>query len=184
MAITFSPQLSTIASILNGKTKGIDYPTLVYMLGQAQHAAKEEEGMEAAKSMAKGVGSAELANKAKTGEARALAIFTDKKIGATDKLSSKTLSAADKKELNDLADQYQALGINGEYLSKIRAGDFTKSELDVMISATKGKADSIASQQTMDNMVVTKISNALSTLVNLLSKMLETIKANNQAALR
>jgi hypothetical protein len=185
MAITFSPQLQSAAAALsNNNNKKIDLPTLFLMLGQAAYDVEENKGINSAKRMAQNVGLGELANKAKTGETKAMAMLTDKKVGATDKLSSKTLSAADKKELNDLADSYQALGINGEYLSKIRTGDITKSELEAMVSATKGKADSITSQQTMDNMDVTKISNFLSNMVNLMSKMLETIKTNAQTALR
>ena len=182
MAIDFSPQLNTAAvAIRSGNVR--DIVDIFAMLGVAAHNMTEKKATAYAEKMAQNVGRGETANAAKTAETKVMSMIVDKKVETAAKLNTKTLSDADKKGLNDMADTFAQLGVNGEYLSKIRTGDITKNDLEAMATATKGKQDSIASQQTMDNLEVTKLTNALSNAINLITKMLDTLKTNMEKAI-
>lgn len=182
MAIEFSAHLNAASTAIRTGKK-FDVVELFAMLGVAAHNMTEKKATVYAEKMAQNVGRGELANAAKTAENKATAMIVDKKVDTAAKLNTKTLTDEDKKVLNDMADSFAQLGINGEYLSKIRTGDITKSDLEAMATATKGKQDSIASQQTMDNLEVTKLTNALSNAINLITKMLDTLKANMEKAI-
>ena len=182
MAIEFSSHLTTAAVALrSGNVK--DITEIFAMLGVAAHNVTEKKATVYALKMAQNVGLGETANAAKTAENKILAMLTDKKVGVADKLTTKTLNDTDKKTLTDLADTYSQLGLNGEYLIKLRSGDITKADLTAMQSATTGKSDSISAQQTMDNLEVSKLTNALSNAINLITKMMEAMKTNMEKAI-
>ena len=184
MAIQLSAHLATAATALaQGFVK--DITEIFALLGVAAHNVTEKKATVYAQNMAKNVAMGETANAAKTLENKVSAMMTGRKITeeSADKLSSKTLTLEEKADLKQLAETYEKLGINGDSLTKIQNGQFTRADLKAYQTATTGKSDSISAQQTMDNLEVSKLTNALSNAINLITKMLEAMKTNMEKAI-
>lgn len=162
---------------------GTDINILMMAVGGSSYKVADTAARGLIGDMHKQNGRAELANQAKALEEKIKAAAKNASAADKDKISGKGWDTA-KADAAKLKEVYKQLGVNGESLSKLDSGDFTLLDLEAMQTATKGVSDSTTSVNQMLNLDLSRVNNSLSMALNFVTKILETIKANNSMILQ